>query len=302
MITQREQYEGKREQYDKAPGLSAADRLAAKEPFVALEGFMAQLRNFAAALAGPLIDPAIAGLNALTGAIQALTKAASDNPKIALGLDALGLAGGAAGVYGGWKGVQKLLGRGGTSAASKALLSGEGVASAGWLARALPFLGGAATAATVASLKGDAGRSDLMKKLPGDYTLRSGGGFAKSPGSWESNRITKQPHDQRLPGVDPFNFKNMAPAGDAGAAGDAAGEAFRENLNSAMESAKADLRRHVQEMLNMLNFNASPTITPKINAPAGAGPGKQSAKETSIRLGRLVDDTMRGNFLDHEFA
>lgn len=99
-----------------------------------------------------------------------------------------------------------------------------------------------------------------------------------------------------------INFGDMAPAGEAGAAGEASGSAFREKLNAELEAAKSDLARHVQEMLNLLNFNASPTITPRINAPAGGVPGKSSAKDASIKLGRLVDDTLRGNFLDHEFA
>jgi TP901 family phage tail tape measure protein len=99
-----------------------------------------------------------------------------------------------------------------------------------------------------------------------------------------------------------INFGDMAPAGAAGAAGEASGSAFREKLNAEMEAAKSDLGRHVQEMLNMLNFNASPTVTPKLNAPTGGAPGKQSARDASIKLGRLVDDTLRGNFLDHEFA
>ncbi|RXG92285.1 hypothetical protein [Bradyrhizobium vignae] len=67
LITQREQYQAKAEQYGRAPGLSAAGPLMGKDPFVAFEALQAQLRNFAAL--APVMDTATKTLNDLTDAV-----------------------------------------------------------------------------------------------------------------------------------------------------------------------------------------------------------------------------------------
>ncbi|WP_141933567.1 hypothetical protein [Bradyrhizobium sp. UNPA324] len=67
LITQREQYQAKAEQYGRAPGLSAAGPLMGKDPFVAFEALQAQLRNFAAL--APVMDTATKTLNELTDAV-----------------------------------------------------------------------------------------------------------------------------------------------------------------------------------------------------------------------------------------
>jgi hypothetical protein len=73
MMTQREQYQGKAEQFNKAPGLAGAAGLAGKDPFVAYEGLLAQLRNLATLAPG--MDSAAAGLNSLSTAVANMNNA-----------------------------------------------------------------------------------------------------------------------------------------------------------------------------------------------------------------------------------
>ncbi|MBR0752927.1 hypothetical protein JQ604_12095 [Bradyrhizobium jicamae] len=76
LMTQRQQYEGKAVQYEKSPGPGAASELAKRDPFVALEGVQAQMRNLAAQ--APVMDAAAAGLNKLTSAIVNINDAISN--------------------------------------------------------------------------------------------------------------------------------------------------------------------------------------------------------------------------------
>jgi hypothetical protein len=103
-----------------------------------------------------------------------------------------------------------------------------------------------------------------------------------------------------------FTFGSMAKPAEAGAAGAESGSGFRSGLNSELQAAEEDVAASVGRMLNMLNFNATPSVSPKVNAPAGApagsAPGKQSARETSTKLGALIDNHTRGSFHDHEFG
>lgn len=75
LITQREQYQAKAGQYEKAPGLEAAGNLPGKDPFVAYEAVFAQLRNLATQ--APVMDSAAKGLTQLSGAISSLNDAVS---------------------------------------------------------------------------------------------------------------------------------------------------------------------------------------------------------------------------------
>ncbi|RTL52128.1 MAG: hypothetical protein EKK40_08075 [Bradyrhizobiaceae bacterium] len=104
-----------------------------------------------------------------------------------------------------------------------------------------------------------------------------------------------------LPPANPWEAVTNAAAGEVGSA---TGSSFRENLKSELDAAKADVSSAVQEMKGMLNFSASPTITPNISAPSGSGvPGKQSSiADTSRRLARLIDHHDIGNFADRDFA
>lgn len=77
LMTQKEQYQGKALQYDKAPGLAdAAAKLPVKDPFVAYEAVLAQLRTLAGQ--APAMDSAAQGLNALSGAIARLNGTVKD--------------------------------------------------------------------------------------------------------------------------------------------------------------------------------------------------------------------------------
>lgn len=73
LITQREQYQAKAEQYGRAPGLAGAAGLQTRDPFVAWEGLMAQMRNFATL--APVMNTATAGLGELSFMIGRLNEA-----------------------------------------------------------------------------------------------------------------------------------------------------------------------------------------------------------------------------------
>lgn len=87
LITQREQYQAKAEQYGRAPGLGAAGPLMGKDPFVALEGVQSQLRNFAAL--APVMDTTSSGLNVLSNGIVNLNRTIQDG-KLPTGKDVAG--------------------------------------------------------------------------------------------------------------------------------------------------------------------------------------------------------------------
>ena len=149
LIQQEEQYRAKQPQYEKAPGLAAGAELGKRDPFVALEGLQAQLRNLATQ--APLMDAAAAGLSKLSSAIGNFVKSYSEDDtagKVGKGLVA-GIGG--AGVIGGGlmaaKGAyQWFTGAGALSGSALAL---DGSAAA--LTRAAVALGG----------KGILGKGDL---------------------------------------------------------------------------------------------------------------------------------------------
>lgn len=81
LMTQREQYEGKAVQFEKAPGLEAGKPgpggLQGRDPFVAYEAVFAQLRTLAGQ--APIMDQAASALNKLSGSISGLNDAVSKN-------------------------------------------------------------------------------------------------------------------------------------------------------------------------------------------------------------------------------
>lgn len=92
-------------------------------------------------------------------------------------------------------------------------------------------------------------------------------------------------------------------SGPAGAAGSKTGGAFKASFDAELQQVNSLIQAAVARWTGMLGGTiAGPKITPSITAPAGGAPGKQSARNTSQKLGRLIDDTTRGSFLDHEFA
>lgn len=82
LIVQREQYAAKTEQYGKAPGLEAADKLKGMDPYVAWAGLTGQIKNFLAVLAGPETQSAAAVLNALADGIGRLAHILAMGQKI----------------------------------------------------------------------------------------------------------------------------------------------------------------------------------------------------------------------------
>lgn len=132
LILQRQQYQDKSRQYDKAPGLAAAGELPRRDPFVAAEGFISQLRNTAAALAEPVFPLATSALNSLSGALGSFANrfsGADTAGKIGMGLGTSMLAGGA--VAGGLalgKGVYSWFTGGAALTASAAALSSSAAA------------------------------------------------------------------------------------------------------------------------------------------------------------------------------
>jgi hypothetical protein len=76
LITQREQYQAKAGQYEKAPGLEGAGPLLRKDPFVGYEAVLAQLRNLATQ--APLMDAAAAELAKIAEAMGSLGKTFSE--------------------------------------------------------------------------------------------------------------------------------------------------------------------------------------------------------------------------------
>lgn len=98
LILQAEQYQGKSRQQERSPGFDAAGELPKRDPFVAAEGFVSQLRNTAAALSDPVFPLATSSLNALSGALGTFAKNFSEGDrgqKIGMALGTTILGGGA---------------------------------------------------------------------------------------------------------------------------------------------------------------------------------------------------------------
>lgn len=72
LINQSAQYQGKAEQYNRAPGLNAAGELMKRDPFVAYEAVFSQLRTLAGQ--APIMNAAAGALNSLAGAIANLNQ------------------------------------------------------------------------------------------------------------------------------------------------------------------------------------------------------------------------------------
>lgn len=161
MVTQREQVERLINLYSKAMGTGAADSAAAKDPFVAYQGILSSLNNLSASVGENVMPSIVTGLNALSGAINALGSGIqSADPKVLLGL---GAGGAALAGFTGYKmitGIAALAGAGPTlltagvqlQAAAAALGAGGAVGAggaaaggaaagggAGWMARLLGF-------------------------------------------------------------------------------------------------------------------------------------------------------------------
>ncbi|MGF3026712.1 phage tail tip lysozyme [Methylobacterium aquaticum] len=132
MITQREQYSRKLQQYDAAPGIEAAGKLADKDPYVAAASAMAQMANAAQQLAEPIMPAATKALNAWAETMAGATDWMSKNPETIK--NSAAPAGLLAAILGpqaaGWL-MQKLAGDGTGFLANALRLGGQGLSGIG---------------------------------------------------------------------------------------------------------------------------------------------------------------------------
>ncbi|ACI92726.1 hypothetical protein OCAR_5595 [Afipia carboxidovorans OM5] len=288
MITQRQQYQGKSEQYEKAPGLDAAQALRGKDPFVALQGLTSSLLNFVSVAGEGGMKSAVSGLNSLADAIGNLTQKLADNPKLATGA-ALGT--GAAAVGGG---IGTALGlRGLYRWFTKPAAGGAGAAAAG---------SGALGAAAKFGLKrvlGPIGLAwglyELVNGFTGDNSR--GGGDASSRAASASR--AKAAYSS---GMNPWMTGETLPTGKgsdiwgggakpvdfldgsvkAAGAGQKTGEAFKSALEAELSRVDATIAAAVQRWTGMLGFSVSPTITPNISNPPAQRQGGLSGSKHAM--------------------
>lgn len=267
LITQRQQYEGKSEQYEKAPGLAAATALRGKDPFVALEGLTSTLKNFASVVSEGPMQSAVSGLNSLTDSIARLTKSLADNPELA---SKAGLATGAAATAGG---VGTLL------AARKAYQWFTGAAG-GAAAGGSGMVGSAAKFAgkrLLGPLGVVWGLYELADMVGGDYGRGGGDTGARAASSGKAKGaygnlmsglgagLPANGDDIWSGGTKPVDFLDGSK--QAAGAGQKTGEAYKTSLETALQQVDATIEAAVQRWIGKLSFSARPTITPNISNP-----------------------------------
>lgn len=276
MITQRQQYQAKSGQYDLAPGLEAAGPLRGKDPFVSLEGLMAQLRNFASTLAEGPMQKAIPALNSFADAIARLTGQLANNPDLAaaagLGTGAATAAGGVGLALAARKAYQWFKGSGAATAAAEGVAStaaAEGGASASMLSR-FGMLGRLAQVPLWSGAR--VLDDDYFKRKAFEYKSKAGGNGASgsfdggASGSFGESDIWKG-------GAKPVDFLDQSDK--AATAGTSTGEAYKTAITAALSGVDALIDAAVQRWTAKLGFNASPTITPKIGDVPGKGASLQ---------------------------
>lgn len=234
-MTQRDQAERNKGLYAKAPDMKdSAGKLREVDPFVAAEGFMAQLRNLGSALAEGPLKSAVPMLNSFTDAIARLTDTLSKNPDLAskAGWAATAAGGTAAGV-GGWllarKGISWLTGRGaattmtGLAEGGTATAGGAGGLGSGLAAGALA--GAAMSAFSTEVLKANKEAADalvansMLGAMSGDAAVAAG--ILNAPELAEQIRRDREKaaaERQAQKDARKINFGEMAPAtGGSGA-------------------------------------------------------------------------------------
>jgi hypothetical protein len=308
MITQREQYQGKSTQYEKAPGIGGAEALKGKDPYVALEGVFAQLRNSASILAEGPLARMVDLFNSLAGGIAAVNAKLANNPNLA---EQAGWAAGGLGVAGAgaatWYSIRK------AKAIADGLSMTRGALSLGSIgAEAAAAASPAATGATAAAAAAIASRAMtstpylaaiggviaspfvLRAATEADRGLTSGERLAKHRGG-SMNDVLRRNFDEdraRL-GIGPIGgaqsgtidvFKQGAEgvkyldvSAEAAAAGAKSGNAFKASLSGELQGAMSLIQQFVAQAQAALSFSASPTITPKISPVPNAAPGKASS-------------------------
>lgn len=283
MITQRQQYLDKEKAYNGAPGLGAAKELPAKDPFVAWEGFMASLRNFAAVAGGPVVEAATSGLNGLAETIGKFTDTLSKSPTAAAvvgwggtALAAGGVAWGTAKTYGILQGLVSGA-KGGADGAAAAAAAGGGSAVGSWLMRMLGPAGwyfgmtGPANEGEVPFYTRDANGNVIPN--PDHPVIKENGPSWRPPEAAPpptfKERFSGQP-DVWTRGADPIQGLE-GQEGRAAAIGQQAGAGFRAAVIAELAKTREEAAALVAELVRSLSFNASPTITPKFAPASGSG-------------------------------
>lgn len=273
-ITQREQAERNRALQKKAPDMKeSSEKLRDKDPFVSAEGFVTQMSNTLGTLADGPMQRVIPLLNAFTDAIGRLNEKLSSNPDVAekLGFGVIGAT-----ALGGGAIATKLLQRYGVigaGAGGGALFSGGGaIAGGGFMASDL--------AATIIKNNPEAAKSllanSMLGAMSGDSALAAAilhagptPSFPKMEGIRTRAGSTLRPAEQSIweKGTKPIEHLDMS--SDAAAAGQKTGEAYKNSVTTALAGVDAIIQAAVQRWSAMLSFSATPTITPKVNQPAG---------------------------------
>ncbi|UYO50344.1 hypothetical protein KQX64_07155 [Rhodopseudomonas palustris] len=294
MITQRQQYLDKEKAYQSAPGLAAAKELPGKDPFVAWEGFMASLRNFAAVAGGPVVETATTALNGLSGALGRLSEHLSKNPAQAnaagWGLAATGAAAAAwvtAKTYGVLKSLAGGAAKGGGEAAGAAAAGGSALGS--WLVRMLGPAGmyfgmtGEANGGEVPFYTRD--KDGKVVPNPDHPAIKENGPGWRPP---EAQPQAPTPNGMTYGwGGKPVEAME-GQAGRAGQLGQQVGESFARGIDAELSRAEAQVKARVQAMIGSLNFTASPKITPQF-APATGGNAPAEARRSSSYFGAHSD-------------
>lgn len=253
-MTQREQAERNRALQKKAPDMKeSSEKLREKDPFVALEGLTAQLKNFGSTIADGPMQRAIPMLNAFTDAIGRLSDRLAKNPEAAKAVSdgALNAAVPATSMLAGWladKGVNWLK----PGAGKLGVGSGIGFSAAA----------GFGTALNPNRVMNDQKMMDWLnnwrRENPQTPGIKTRAGDTRrlfqSGGLWEM-------------GTKPIEHLDMS--SDAASAGQKTGEAYKTSVTTALAGVDAIIQAAVQRWSAMLSFSATPTITPKVNQPAG---------------------------------
>ncbi|MCA0317478.1 MAG: hypothetical protein LCH88_05340 [Proteobacteria bacterium] len=226
------QIEAFMERLQKARGAENVERDAARDPFVAFEGVMAQLRNSVADLSKPIVTAVLPALNAFAGSLNAISQWINKNPAIApyaSGGAALGV--GAAGLAAGWltlRGIGSALGLGGGGAAA-----GGGLL--GGVARFLPGVGIGLSAIPALGFAGSQ-FADYFKGV-GDGDVHNRGRSRRQ----EAERIQRAERDQRFGPMD----GEHSTGGGFGSDGSGAFRSWGESARQAGEQAGAQIGQGV---------------------------------------------------------
>lgn len=319
MISQRAQYQGKSLQYNKGPGIEAADDLRVKDPFVSFGGVMSQLRNSAALLAEGPLATAVPLLNSFTDAIVRLNSVMANNPEVTGKMGtAAAVGGGALGLFGTGlmirKGVRWAFDKGPkiSSAAAEVLPGATGAASAagsssGWFAnlraaapgmmRAAPFALGTALNPNVTVNTRPDGKAPMS---PAEWwrnkfgspdgkriTTRAGTTLRAGPSQIETGTGTlgASGGDSDVWGAGAKAVEHLDQSGPASAAGGKTAGSYKAAFEAELKGVDAAIDAAIARWVGKLgSFSASPTITPKFGpVPSGGGQKGASLNGVSAR-------------------